>query len=420
MGVNELLDGLRPANRAFAARYPGEPGDRQPLHTVYGGAHIFSSGTARKLGDLARASLATHAKDAATFGAALGIKPALQEVVYARVQKKLQEEPVEDFRVDFEDGFGYRPDAEEDEAAVHAARELAKGHAEGTLPAFFGFRVKSLTEELKHRAARTLEVFLRTLAEASGKAFPPRLLINLPKVTIPEQVSTFVKLLEHHERALKLPANSLRLEIMVEAPQALLALPAIADAAGPRLFAAHFGAYDYTSSCDVTAAAQTLDHPTCDFARHMMKTAFAGRPVFLADGATNVMPVGAQSDLVRRAWRLSFDHVMHALRHGFYQGWDLHPAQLPVRYAACYAFFLDGLSAATARLKGFMDKAAQATLLGDVFDDAATGQGLLNFFLRALNCGAITLDEVAPTGLSLAELQTRSFSRILAGRRRQP
>ena len=110
------------------------------------------------------------------------------------------------------------------------------------------------------------------------------------------------------------------------------------------------------------------------------------------------------------------DHTRHSLVHAYYQGWDLHPAQLPVRYAACYAFFLEGLEAASLRLKSFMEKAAQATLVGDVFDDAATGQGLLNYFLRAINCGAITLDEIKATGLTLEEIQTRSFLKILDGR----
>ena len=93
---------------------------------------------------------------------------------------------------------------------------------------------------------------------------------------------------------------------------------------------------------------------------------------------------------MHRAWRLHADDVRHSLVNGFYQGWDLHPAQLPTRYAAVYAFFLEGLDAASERLRNFVDKAAQATLVGDVFDDAATGQGLLNFFLRGINCGAIT------------------------------
>jgi hypothetical protein len=102
---------------------------------------------------------------------------------------------------------------------------------------------------------------------------------------------------------------------------------------------------------------------------------------------------------------------------GFYQGWDLHPAQLPVRYAAVYSFFLEGLGAASTRLKNFIEKAAQATRVGEVFDDAASGQGLLNFFLRGISCGAITEGEAQKAGLTLAELQTRSFLKILEGRR---
>jgi hypothetical protein len=120
---------------------------------------------------------------------------------------------------------------------------------------------------------------------------------------------------------------------------------------------------------------------------------------------------------VHAAWQLSHRHIRHSLEGGFYQGWDLHPAQLPVRYATCYAFFLEGLVSAADRLKNFIDKAAQATLVGDVFDDAATGQGLLNYFLRALNCGAIDLADIERTGLTPAEVELRSFAKILDARR---
>jgi len=121
---------------------------------------------------------------------------------------------------------------------------------------------------------------------------------------------------------------------------------------------------------------------------------------------------------VHHAWRLHAKHVRHSLETGFYQGWDLHPAQLPSRYATVYAFFMDGLEAASERLRTFVDRAAQATLVGDVFDDAATGQGLLNYFLRAMNCGAITEAEaVQMSGLTAAELRGRSFARILHARR---
>ena len=121
---------------------------------------------------------------------------------------------------------------------------------------------------------------------------------------------------------------------------------------------------------------------------------------------------------MHRAWKLHYDDVRDSLMRGFYQGWDLHPAQLVTRYAAVFAFFLEGLDAAGARLHNFIGKAAQATLVGSDFDDAATGQGLLNYFLRGINSGAVTEEETAErTGLTIDELRTRSFVEILKSRR---
>jgi len=206
-------------------------------------------------------------------------------------------------------------------------------------------------------------------------------------------------------------------------------------AARGRCVAAHFGTYDYTAACSITAAHQHMLHPACDFAKHMMQVVLAGTGIWLSDGATNIMPVpphrpekgGALSPrqieenraVVHRAWKLHYDHIQHSLTSAYYQGWDLHPAQRPTRYGAVYAFFLEGLDRASERLGNFIAKAAQATLVGDVLDDAATGQGLLNFFLRALNCGAISEREAATlTGLTLAELRSGSFVKVLGNRTR--
>ena len=114
---------------------------------------------------------------------------------------------------------------------------------------------------------------------------------------------------------------------------------------------------------------------------------------------------------------MHFDDIRRSLANGFYQGWDLHPAQLPVRYAAVYSFFLENLDATSERLRNFVEKAAQATRVGQVFDDAAMAQGLLRYFTQAINCGAMTAEEMEGlTGLSQAELQG-SFLRIVEGRR---
>lgn len=455
------LDALGTANSAFAERYPGDRPDRQPVHTVYGGAQLFKATTAQKLGELAVRSLDTYGADPFVFAQALGIidsqpeSPAsvskeferdplgLQKrapslwlacVVHERTRAKLENEAVEDFRIDFEDGFGNRPDDEEDATAVRAATELAVAMKQGICPPFIGIRIKPLNDELKRRSVRTLDIFVSTLISEAG-ALPDNFVITLPKIPIPEQVGTLVTLFEALETKLGLDSGSLKMELMIELTQSIFdhegraMMPRLLKAAQGRCVAAHFGTYDYTASCSITAAYQKMDHPACDFALHMMKIGFANTGVWLSDGATNIMPVaphraakGASlsedqqrenQEAVHGSWRLSAHHIRHALINGFYQGWDLHPGQLPVRYAASYAFFLEGFAAAAERLSNFMDKAGQATLVGDVFDDAATGQGLLNYFLRGLSSGAVSLEELAVTGLTFEEIQTRSFAQIL-------
>jgi len=462
---------LDEALASFALRYPGETGHRQPVHTVYGGAHLFQAGTARRLGDVALAALGEYAPDAFTFARAAGLPGAeklpnsaskaaalerrfaaspeklrrenraawLAHTVYARVIEKLHREPVEDFRIDFEDGYGNRPDAEEDHHAKLAAEEVARGMSEGSLPPFIGIRIKPFSPDLRERSIRTLDLFVSTLYEATHGRIPENFVVTLPKVVIPEQPAALAGLLEALENVLGVEKSLLRFEVMIETTQAILNergesnLPRLLDASAGRCVAAHFGTYDYTASCSITAAYQTMTHPACDFAKHMMQVAFASTGIWLSDGATNILPAPphrvenskrltrAQRDenkaAVHRAWRLHYEHIQHSLVSAYYQGWDLHPAQLPTRYAALYSFFLEGLDSAAARLKNFVDKAAQATLVGDVFDDAATGQGLLNYFLRAINCGAISEAEAERlTGVTPEELHLGSFLKILKNR----
>ena len=415
---------LKKANAAVARAYPGESGERQPVHTVYGGAHLFTADLAPKLGAVALKALDDHAPTAASFAEALGLEgdSAFHQLVLDRVVAKLRREPVEDFRIDFEDGYGNRPDAEEDGHAVSVAKQVAGALEAGTLPPFIGIRIKPLSAELHARSLRTLELFLTALARATRRRLPRNFVVTVPKIMTPVHVTAVARACTVLERKLKLPRGVVKLELMIETPQSILdpggasPLRQLVTAGEGRVRGAHFGTYDYTALCGITAAWQHMRHDACDFARHMMQVALAQSGIFLSDGATNIMPVGAD---VHRAWRIHFDDVRHSLVNGFYQGWDLHPAQLPSRYAAVFAFFLSARSAATARLRNFVDKAAQATLVGDVFDDAATGQGLLNFFVRGLSSGALSVDEALETGLTVAELQTRSFLRILEGRKRR-
>lgn len=413
---------LEAASGRVGHTYPGEGSDRQPVHTVYGGAHLFKAETAAKLGELARRALDENAGDPDSFADAIGLVPAaLAPQVYERVVSKLEAEAVEDFRLDFEDGYGNRSDAEEDGHAESSAGEVAAGLEKGTLPPFVGIRLKPLSAELGERALRTLEIFVMTLVERAGR-LPEGFVVTLPKIQDVEQVMVLDEALTELEVKLGLEGRT-PVELMLETTQMVIDRD---GTVGPRRYVlagqnrvrgVHFGTYDYTASLNITAAHQSMTHPACDFARNAMQVSLAGTGVWLSDGATNVMPVGDRS-MVHSAWRLHYSHVRHSLMHALYQGWDLHPAQLPTRYAAVFSFFMEGLDRAGERLSNFVEQAAQATLVGEVFDDAATGQGLLNYFLRAINCGAITEKEALDrTGLTREELETRSFLRILEGRK---
>ncbi len=461
---------LAAANQQFAANYPGDVTARQPVHTVYGGAHLFKFDTATKLGGIALRNLDANAPNFAVFARALGLpgasalpqtsadlehlaaiiaqdshaasfthEPAwMAYTVFERVRAKLKREPVEDYRVDFEDGYGNRPDDEEDTHAISVGKELAAGLAAGTLPPFIGIRIKPFTQESYRRGVRTLDLALTALATASEGRTPANFVVTLPKVTIPEQVAALADLVEMLEARNGIAPGAIGLDLMIETPQAIIGhlgentVNHLVRAGRGRVRFCAYGTYDYTALCNITAHYQTHTHPAADFARHVLQVSLAGTGVSISDGATTVMPIGphraskekpltAQQEaenleVVHAAWKLHYDNIRHSLRHAYYQGWDLNPAQLPVRYAAIYTFFLESLDDASKRLNRFVDAAAQATLSGNMFDDAATGQGLLNFFLRGIACGAITEQEAMATGVTLEELRGRSFVKIVQNR----
>jgi len=464
---NNILAELGQANLAFQKVYPGDRPDRQPVHTVYGGADLFTAETNEKMAKVAQRTLTNNAANFVELAKAIGLEGheslpntlsdqnALQSkmdglseadrkkesawlsyTVYNKIKNKLETEAIEDFRIDFEDGFGNRSWEEEDETAVRAAKECAKGMAQNSLPPFIGIRIKPFTEDLKERGARTLDIFLTTLSQETGGKLPNNFVVMLPKVAIPEQVSALVKLIEVIEANTEIPAGSIKMEMMVETTQSVIdkdgknPMRTFMTASKGRMIATAFGTYDYTASCNITAKYQDMGHAVCDFAHHFMKVAFGHTGLWISDGATNVMPIGPhRGDLtdeqmaenkavIHKNWKKAFDHTRYSLYKGMYQGWDLNPAQFPMRYAAVYSFFLESYDDAAERLKAFVEKAARATLTSDVFDDAATGQGLLNYFLRGLNCGALTEAEALATGLTIDEFRTRSFLKILEGRRK--
>lgn len=395
---------------------------RQPLHTVYGGAHLFQRATARKLGDHALKLADSIALTADDFAAALGTSRAEGDALLSRTREKLTREPVEDFRIDFEDGFGRRPDDEEDATAKRCAQEFAAGMAEDLLPAFAGIRIKSFGKSTRERALRTLTLFIAELSLATaGKPFR-QLRITLPKVETESEVAllhdTCKALAERHG----LPWEAFELELMVETPRALLdadgrvPLRRIVSAAHNKCVAVHFGAYDYLSALGVSGPAQSLHHTYSHDARSIMQKALAGTGIALCDGATAVLPLApyknpASDEELRENRRVVLDALaIHAwdvtvsLAHGFYQGWDLHPGQLLSRFGASLHFFEEGLPSTLARLAAFHKAHGQPSNHGSTFDDAATVRGHAVFLLRGLDCGAFTYDDFHGLELTRGDL----------------
>jgi citrate lyase beta subunit len=450
----------------FDSHFNSEPSiSRNPVHVVYGGAHLFTAETPRKLGKIALRSMETYAPNFAEFARAMWLAGAdalpqfddaaqklefkltenaekvkkenfaawLAWTVYNRTAQKLRSEPVEDFRIDFEDGYGLRADAEEDAHCISASAALAESLRENTITPFCGFRVKSFQAETVRRGARTLDLFLTNLVNKTNGVLPENFVVTLPKITRNEEIKVLDRLLSEFEKQHKLDKGVIKIEIMIETPQSLvnesgaINLRNLIEAGNGRVNSAHFGAYDYTASFGISGVHQHLQHEACVFARQMMQISLVPLNVRLVDSVTIEMPVAVHKGenlseneakenkrFVHTAWRKHFNNVTNSLINGFYQSWDLHPAQIPARYAAVYAFFLTSTDEQSKRLKGFIEKATQANLTGNTFDDAASAQGLLNFFLRGLNCGALTEAEISEkTGLSASDLQTASFAKIM-------
>ncbi|MBT3152616.1 aldolase [Streptomyces sp. CHD11] len=402
--TEEIGASLAPVDAELERRYPGDPGTRQPVHTVYVPGDVLAGDTVRTWGDRALAALDEHAPDAASFAAVLGLDRASAEEVYGRVRAKLEREPVEDLRVDFEDGYGVRPDAEEDEDAARAARLVAEAYAAGAAAPYAGIRMKCLEAAVRERGIRTLDIFLTGLIRAGG--LPSGLVLTLPKVTCPEQVTAMARLLGAFEEAHGLAPGRIGFEIQIETSQSILAADGTAavarmiQAAGGRATGLHYGTFDYSACLGVSAAHQASDHPAADHAKAVMQVAAAGTGVRLSDGSTNVLPVGPTAK-VHDAWRLHYGLTRRALARAYYQGWDMHPGHLPTRYAAVFAFYREGFERAAGRLARYAGRAG-----GDVMDEPATARALSGYLLRGLDCGALDGAEVArAAGLTRADLE---------------
>ena len=386
---------LATADEALSAGFPGEATGRQPVHTVYVPADRFTADLSERWGTAALAAVDDHAD--------LFAEVAGDESVVALVRQKLATEPIEDVRVDFEDGYGSRGDDVEDPDVLASATALARAVRAGSAAPFRGIRFKSLEAPTRRRGIRTLTMFVARLLDAGGSL--DGFVVTLPKITSVEQVETMVTLSERIEQSHGITPGSLRFELQIETPQSILGPDGTAlvarmiHAAGGRCTALHYGTYDYSAFCGIPAAYQSMEHPVADHAKLVMQAAAAGTGIRLSDGSTNVLPVG-DAAAVRRGWELHARLVRRSLERGYYQGWDLHPAQLPTRFAATYAFYRSGFAAAADRLRSYVEQTGSSVL-----DEPATARALSDFVMRGVECGAISVAEVeAASGLDSATL----------------
>lgn len=408
--ADALDERLAVSDAELLQRYPGDPGTRQPVHTVYVPADRYAAGLALDWGQRALALVAEHLPTADRVAESIGLSPELAAEVLPLVLAKLADEPVEDLRIDFEDGFGDRGDAAEDAAVDAAVAALAESIAAGTVPPFVGIRFKSLEKPTRRRGLHTLDRFVGGLVAAGG--LPEGFVVTLPKVTAVEQVQAMVTVCEHLESAYALADRRLTFEIQVETPQSIL-LPDGTAAIARMIAAAHgrcsglaYGTYDYSAACGISAGYQSMEHPAADHAKAVMQVAAAGTGVRLSDGSTNVLPVGS-TEAMHAAWRLHARLVDRSLQRGFYQGWDLHPAQLPTRYLATFAFYRNGFDTAAQRLRAYATLDASGFL-----DEPATARALAWFISRGVQCGAITASEVLErTNLELPALDALAHNR---------
>lgn len=393
--VSEVDEMLAASDRALKAGYPGDRPSRQPVHTAYAPADLFHPHLAGDWGRQALQALADCAPSPGEFGAAMDLPDEFAAIVRERVVAKLSTEPLEDLRLDFEDG--YKPsgdaDAAEDTDALSAARSLAAAAAAGSAPPFTGIRGKSLEAASRLRAIRTITLFLGELL-AHGP-MPAGFVLTLPKVSSADQVGAMAMLCGRLEQAFGLPGGKLTFEIQAETPQLILGADGSATiarcvhAGGERLTGVHYGTYDYAAALGIAGEFQRLDHPAADHARETVQVAVAGTGVRLSDGSLNVLPTGSRADVVA-AWRQHSRLVRRALERGFYQGWDLHPAQLASRYAATYGFFVAGAPRACDRLRNYTESVSTGTL-----EEPATARALAGFLLRGLDCGALNEADIS-------------------------
>lgn len=348
----------------------------QPAYVLYGGAQLFSADTHDKMISLARRWLKEYAW--------------LGDTARRRVEKRLAQ-PLDDIRIDFEDGYGRRPDEEEDAHALQVQQALPQVHE----PRRCGIRVKPITRRFAQRAVRTLEIALQGLT-----VWPRGFCITLPKLEHPAQVRFIIQELERIEDG----RPPLPLELMIESPAGLRRVPDLLQIAGKRARGVHFGPFDFLASCGIGQG--DLLHPVNRAARAQLLLAVSGSGVELADGPTTLLPLpphkqpsatqlSENQKAVRNAWEFHRDQVLATREQGYFQSWLLHPAQLVSHAAALIQEHEKTLPGALERLIAYWKGRGQARASGGDFDDRATARQWTRLVEQGLELGLIEDSAIA-------------------------
>jgi hypothetical protein len=412
---------------------------RRPVHMLTLAAGRFDAHTSRRMGEAALRSIDSYAPDFVSFARAMWLTGAdtlpryddlAQELefelienpenvkdknyaawfawtIYQRTIGKLHHEPVEELLIDLADNSG---------AAIAAAGHLAQAVLDDSRPPFTGVRLPSM----EPGNARFLDLFLTALIEKTGGKLPSNFCITLPAPNS-AALAALHAFLSEFERQHALESGLIKIEVTVASPRAIvdddgrIVLSKLADAAGGRCISAHLDGDSFLSELNVPAAHRHARHEACNFARQIMHLALSPSGIGLSDSIVPSTALTQDADIqgVHRAWREHFNGITHSLIGGFNQGWDADAVLLPARYAAVYSFFIE---AQDAQGKRFREFTGQAAANGEI-EDASSAQTTLNFFYRALDCGALTEHEVSEaTGLSAEELRCGSFAEIMKRR----
>ncbi|OZC46429.1 aldolase [Rhodococcus sp. RS1C4] len=389
---------LGPVDDALAADFPGDRIGGQPIHTIYVAASAAGVDIPARWGQQALSLIDENQKVFDSIDS-VGVLP--------RVREALATRPIQDLRIDFEDGYGWRADETEDAHAREAGRILASLAADPLGPQWCGIRPKGLAPHERRRGIRTLELVL----DGAG-GVPSGFVFTVPKLRAAEQVDAVVALCEEIERAHGLPDRALRFELQIESPQAVVGSDGTATLARAltradgRCTSLHYGTYDYSAACGITSAQQSLEHPVADHAKAVMLAATAQTGIWVSDGSTQVVPSGTPAE-VDSAIRRHAGLVTRSLERGFYQGWDMHPTHLATRWTATLSFFRSAMPTAASRVAAYLD-----TTSGGMMDEPATAQALAAVLVRGLDCGAVDAAELE----SLSPLVTRDVLHGLLAR----